>query len=376
MTDPEFIDIEFKEITENDLIKCSFSQWYPLFKAHTFKSEIIKPLSPEFIDYLLSDGIFIPDQDELPSLKTDWDGFDDPDDEIWKSDNKNENSGSDDDDDEEEEEKDIRKTPDLTETTNAIREIISRLGGSVFPRMNWNSPKDAAWMALGNTLKSCSPSEIYLLLKSSDKITKDLFDPVASNGINISSDEKDYDTPKEFIKPQVPELEPELVLRQWGEIHRSMEFRCFVKSKKIIGISQMDLQHYDHLFDSKDEISSCIHDLFDNVIRDKFELENYCFDAYVKKNLERAYLVDFNFWAPNTDPILFTWPELVKAKEDLGLVLVTRGRNVTSGITSRYSQNRFPIELNVQSYHKSLLEMAQRVQKEQGAEASKNQGTK
>lgn len=82
-------------------------------------------------------------------------------------------------------------------------------------------------MAIGNTLKCFSPSEVYLLLKGSDKIARDLINPIASNFTkedNIS----DIEDPNFNITP-------ELILRQWGNLVPSMEFRCFVKNNKLIG---------------------------------------------------------------------------------------------------------------------------------------------
>ena len=42
--------------SENDIIQCQFHQWYDIFKKKTIKSNII-PLTDDFINYLLEDGI-------------------------------------------------------------------------------------------------------------------------------------------------------------------------------------------------------------------------------------------------------------------------------------------------------------------------------
>lgn len=52
--------IEFINISCKDVDNCSFSSWYSTFKSHTFKSMII-PLSPEFVDYLNAEGIYLPE---------------------------------------------------------------------------------------------------------------------------------------------------------------------------------------------------------------------------------------------------------------------------------------------------------------------------
>lgn len=52
--------LETVPTTCQDIDNCSFSHWYPRFKAHTFKSKII-PLTNEFVDYLNADGIYLPE---------------------------------------------------------------------------------------------------------------------------------------------------------------------------------------------------------------------------------------------------------------------------------------------------------------------------
>ena len=42
----------------HEILACSFSEWYPLFKKVTFPSKII-PLSQEFVDYLLADNLVL-----------------------------------------------------------------------------------------------------------------------------------------------------------------------------------------------------------------------------------------------------------------------------------------------------------------------------
>ena len=51
------------------------------------------------------------------------------------------------------------------------------MGGAVFPKLNWSSPKDAKWIMPGNTIKCQNVSDVYLLLNSSDHIGDDLDNP-------------------------------------------------------------------------------------------------------------------------------------------------------------------------------------------------------
>jgi len=48
---------------EDKFVKTSFDHWYPLLKDYTFESVYIS-LTPEFIEYLVSDGIIMPNKHE------------------------------------------------------------------------------------------------------------------------------------------------------------------------------------------------------------------------------------------------------------------------------------------------------------------------
>jgi hypothetical protein len=49
----------FPPVTVDDVKNCAFSAWYERFRKITLKSVII-PLPEEFVDYLNSDGVFLP----------------------------------------------------------------------------------------------------------------------------------------------------------------------------------------------------------------------------------------------------------------------------------------------------------------------------
>lgn len=85
-----------------------------------------------------------------------------------------------------------RRTYAFPELDAQIRSAIKRYEGSVFPKLNFSSPRvrdtfpslreqqlialqDAAWMLPSSSpLKCTSPADVYLLLKSSDFISHDL----------------------------------------------------------------------------------------------------------------------------------------------------------------------------------------------------------
>ena len=106
-----------------------------------------------------------------------------------------------------------------------IAQAIEDLGGEVFPKLNWSSPRDASWITTTNTLKCHHASDIFLLLKSSDFVAHDL-----AHAYEDCSDEVEG---QKGVR-QRPET-VQLVLRKWFDLAPSMEFRCFVRDNKLIG---------------------------------------------------------------------------------------------------------------------------------------------
>lgn len=104
------------------------------------------------------------------------------------------------------------------------------LGGEVFPKLNWSSPKDASWITHNGTLKCTNFNEVCLLLKSSDFVMNDL-----TNAYKFCEDNQAPHSSDSF----------ELVLRKWtNNWVPGTEFRCFIKDNKLIGISQRHINTY------------------------------------------------------------------------------------------------------------------------------------
>lgn len=114
------------QLTEQQILNCMFSEWYKNFSKVTFKSEII-PLPEDFVQYLLEDGIFVNETDWVKRPKEE-DRYDIGEDD-W--------SDNDDDDMQKEPQKPI-SFPIIEEQ---IKNAIDKLDGSVFPKLNWSSPK-------------------------------------------------------------------------------------------------------------------------------------------------------------------------------------------------------------------------------------------
>lgn len=249
----------------------------------TPKARLI-PLSRPFLEYLRADGIVLPPDND--AARRDWS---DDDSGIFSSAENPEEDGDDGDDDP------SREWPDVH---NAIRDTITELGGRVCPKLNWSAPKDATWINATNTMDCRTPGDIYMMLKSSDFITHDLEHAFA-------------DTEDEGGNATVPEVPYHLVLRKFFMINPSVEFRCFVRNRRLLAVTQRDPNHYEFLSPMVGQLRSVMQSFFDDNLRDNFPDPNFVFDVYVPPKYDKVWLIDINPWAQRTDPLLFSWLELL-----------------------------------------------------------------
>lgn len=148
-----------------------------------------------------------------------------------------------------------------------------------------------------NSMECRTPNDIYLLLKSSDFVTHDLAHAFDDTADQSSGDDQ--------------EIPYHLVLRKWITLNPSVEFRCFVRDRRLIALCQRDLNHFDFLFNMQDKLRDAVQDFFDLRLRDTFPDPNFTFDVYVPPPHDKVWLVDMNPWALRTDPLLFSWMELL-----------------------------------------------------------------
>ncbi|KAI6250799.1 Cell division cycle protein [Erysiphe necator] len=290
---PSGSELDFEPVSRSHILHCSYDYWHPKYRSSAIKSKII-PLPQSFVKYLCTDGIFL-SNDALPitsspsSYDTDFSKFS----EVENSEKSNTSPSV--------------AFPALHEK---IKESIAELGGLVAPKLNWSAPKDATWISMKkNSMECATPDDIYLLFKSSDFVAFDL-EHVFEGTI------EDKSICKEDIKYV-------LVLRKWFQVNTSFEFRCFVRRRKLIAISQRDINYFDFLSSLKDKIRDAILNFFNKVLKDSFPDPNYVFDVYLPEPFERVRLMDINAWAPRTDPLLFSWHELLSLpyNESSGIAL-------------------------------------------------------
>ena len=290
--------LPFPPITTKHIFNCSYNSWYPIFRPHTPKARII-PLSDSFISYLRADGIILPP--DSPSQTTT---------NTTTTTNDNDSGYSD---------SDSSSTTSTASTTSStgdpslqwpsihaqIRSTISLLGGRVTPKLNWSAPKDATWISPTNDTECRTPNDIYLLLKSSDFITHDL-EHAFEGCVDIEEGDP------------APKIDYCLVLRKYFTLNPALEFRCFVRERKLIAVSQREMNYFAFLHEMRFKLLSVIQGFFDDVMLTAkgkdgkgFEDENFVFDVYIPPPHDRCWLVDVNPWAPRTDPLLFSWLEIL-----------------------------------------------------------------
>ncbi len=155
------------------------------------------------------------------------------------------------------------------------------------------------WVLL-HFLVSRTPNEIYLLLKSSDFITHDLehaFDGCVGDEAASS----------------IPYV---LVLRKSFNLNPSLEFRCFVRNRLLIAVSQREMNFFDFLFEMRPKLLERIQGFLQgHLLSSEYfaegDMDSFVFDVYIPPPHERVWLIDINPWAPRTDPLLFSWLELL-----------------------------------------------------------------
>lgn len=207
------------------------------------------------------------------------------------------------------EEEDVQEDPseEWRDIHTQIEDTIRELDGKVTPKLNWSAPKDATWIAVTNDLQCQTPNDIYMLLKSSDFITHDL-----EHAFDDTDPEPEGATTGDVDTNSVPY---HLVLRKYFNLNPSLEFRCFVRNRTLLCMCQRDLNHFDFLFPMRDMLVSRIQTFFDGKLKDTFPDPSFVFDVYVPPPHERVWLIDINPWAIRTDPLLFSWLEILTMKD-------------------------------------------------------------
>lgn len=299
--------LPFPPTTYSHILHCSYHDWHrryvsiydsmsPVsnlrfrYRSLAPKSRVI-PLTTKFVEYLRADGIVLPPEAVAPT-------------EDAHLDDNFSDSG----------EEEADPSIEWQDIHTKIKDTIAEFGGIVTPKLNWSAPKDATFMNATNDLQCRTPNDIYLLLKSSDFITHDLDHPFD----DCVPDNTDETTPSTEDSP-LPEVPYSLVLRKYVNFNPSLEFRCFVRNRVLLCMTQRDQNHFDFLFPMREMLRSRIQSFFDDKLKDTFPESNFVFDVYLPQPHTRVWLIDINPWAQRTDPLLYSWLEILQKKDPIGV---------------------------------------------------------
>ncbi|BFZ57865.1 hypothetical protein PYCC9005_004920 [Savitreella phatthalungensis] len=319
---------QFPPLLRSHVLACSYSAWHPLFRHISPRVRIIRNLPRAFIGYLDEDGLMLPQDKPRPPPRL----------QEISSESSFEDEGF----------SEVDPTEAFAELHQEITSLIGELGGSVVPKLNWSSPRDAVWISADRTLRCRDPSDIYLLLKSSDFINHDLGGHAFENCVDDRS----------ALRPE----EVELVLKKWFDVRPSLEFRCFVLDKRLKAISQRDPNPYDFLGARRGEIVGLAKRLFEDELVPKLSLDNFAFDIYVSPAFDKVWLMDISPCARSTDGLLFSWPELLTLQgDDVELRLVDEHAVMASH--PQFSAHQVPYDLVDGSDGRTVAEFAEEFQR-------------
>lgn len=108
---------------------------------------------------------------------------------------------------------------------------------------------------------------------------------------------------------------PHIFVRRWLDIPAWAEFRCFMKSRQLVGISQYDcknLEHRPEIAEKAERIKAAIEAFFE-VVRAASHLDEAVFDVFISVSKGSqdggigVKLLELNPFSQETDACLFTW---------------------------------------------------------------------
>ncbi|GLE00958.1 hypothetical protein PINS_up009755 [Pythium insidiosum] len=277
MTDADADAAAAPTYTREQVDNCAFAAWYPRLQHVAIKGVAI-PLPPAFVSLLLADGVRVPSTTKSSNSTTD------------AGTNADADAGA----------------AAIAAVSADVEAALQKLKGAAFPKLNWSAPRDASWM-LGGSLRCTSYEDVFLLLKASDFIVHDLTQPYAGT-----------DRPEDAAeRPSTVTL----VLKKWCSLFDSMLFRCFVVERRLVAVCQRHCdEYYEFLEAQQDALAERIYDFYHKTFRGAnahvLPDRDVVLDVYVDKE-QRVHLVDINVFGGVTDPLLFSWEELLGWRDEL-----------------------------------------------------------
>lgn len=111
------------------------------------------------------------------------------------------------------------------------------------------------------------------------------------------------------------DYQPHIFVREWYEIEAWAEFRCFMKRRELVGISQYDCKNFGHSAEiaaNAERIQATIESFFVQ-LRAASHLDDVVFDVFLDRRQDisadnlKVKLLELNPFLPQTDACLFDW---------------------------------------------------------------------
>jgi len=301
-------------VKREQILWCQIHNWYPIFKKFCLRTEFLK-LEQKEIDYLRSNETIILPEPVPDPVQPQPDIFGQIDsDECWSSDWS---------EDDEPEEKFENPIPELCKK---VEKILVQMKHRTVPKLNWSSPSDALHMS-DNTLKCSRVNQIFLLLKSSDKVNHDL-----TYAFENCNDCEETD---------VKDVQYTLALQTFARLQPASEFRCFVRNKKLVAFCQRDTGCHDGMAERVEQIRESLIDFVTYDIVLKCPLDSFVVDIYIKRD-GKFWIFGFNPFSKPTFAVFFNWEELYR--EDFGSERVEFRYNDGNSLIPLPDDNRVPLD--------------------------------
>jgi hypothetical protein len=178
----------------------------------------------------------------------------------------------------------------LHELAAKIDSLLPQFPKGVFVRLGSRSPKDAYLSFDDDGFKVRSGAKAVVLLCDSMRVFDDL------------------------SLAQAADYTPWLFLREWKDIPDWTEFRCFMKDRKLIGISQYYHRSAYEELKGTTLIDWGIRMFFETCFKPASHLDDVVFDVFVNIKKDRTAnqsievkLLEINPFGCMTDPCIFDW---------------------------------------------------------------------
>lgn len=177
-----------------------------------------------------------------------------------------------------------------------LETLITSFPEGAFVRLGSRSPKDS-WTGIGEGFRVTNAERaVMLLLDSMERIADDL-------------SQDDYAGASSWI-----------FVRAWREMPKWSEFRCFMKARRLVAVTQYDCEKeksFPEIRENAPAIGQAIRGFFETRFRDACHLEDVVFDVFVTQDADgfQATLLEINPYASNlTYSGAFDWSEIVETE--------------------------------------------------------------